>query len=222
MTSNQLSYLNLERQKQTDAATIKETRRHNIRGENLTRAQNRENKRHNLIIEGNQQNETQAGILRAQLAAQASKYSADASAQASKYSADKSYQSTKYAADSSSEANKYASDRNAQTTMAVAYLNKQIQAAKDAVNKAINDDNINARQKENKVKIASDQFLKELERNLKKYEIQVNKKIKDNETRVKLADLLMKGAKNSQIFELLISLGAISQSQVKQVLKDMK
>lgn len=206
LTNNQLSYLNLERQKSTDKANIKETKRHNLITEKLNRRANSELGRHNLVLEANQQAETAAGVKRAEISADASKYSADAHTKASKYSADRSKEASKYTADSSARASGYAADRNAQTELTKAQINKLIQAAHDKVNKAMNDDNISAANKRQIAKNASDQFIKQLDRELEKYKIKVQNKQKYTELAIKLQDSIAKNLDTSTLFKQLWNL----------------
>lgn len=188
MTRNQIDYLNLERQKATDAATLAETHRANFVRERQNRKVNRETKRHNLVIEANQQKETAAGLQKSIIASQASKYAADSSRVAAQYSADSSASASRYAADKSYEASGYAADRRAQATLTNAQINKEIAAARDAVNKAINDDNINAAQKRQLLSNASNQFIKALDKEIAKYKVDKEMEVKWAELELKLAN----------------------------------
>lgn len=194
MTNNQLSYLNLLESKRNNMAQNEETKRHNFVNEKLTRKANKELGRHNLVVEANQQMETKAGITKAGIAAEASKYGADASASASRYAADKSFAATKYSADSNAKASGYAADRNAQTQLTMKYIDKQIQAARDKVNKAMNDDKINASKQNQLLKNASDQFIKSLDKEMKKYEVDKKTQVEYDKIKKDLAQTILKGA----------------------------
>lgn len=188
MTRNQIDYLNLRRQKDTDAATIKETHRSNLVRERQTRKANRELARHNLVTESNQQAETAAGLTKSAMAASATKYAADSSREASKYAADSSASAAKYAANKSYQASGYSADRRAQTSLTVAQINKEISAARDAANKAMNDDNINAAQQRQMLKNASDQFIKAMDKEISKYRVDKEMEVKWAEIQVKIAN----------------------------------
>lgn len=171
-----------------------ETKRHNFINEKLTRRANKELGRHNLVTEANQQAETAAGIKRAGIAAEASKYGADASASASRYAADQSSAATRYAADRNKEASGYSADRNAQTQLTMKYIDKQIQAAHDKVNKAMNDDNISAKKQNQMLKNASDQFIKSLDREMKKYEVDKRTQVEYDKIKKDIAQAIIRGA----------------------------
>lgn len=194
MTGNQVNYLALVENGRNNATQNAETRRHNFINEKLTRRANQELGRHNLVLEANQQAETAAGIKRAGIAAEASKYGADASASASRYAADQSSAATRYAADRNAQASGYAADRNAQTQLTMKYIEKQIQAARDKVNKAINDDNINASKQRQLLKNASDQFIKSLDKEMKKYEVDKRTQVEYDKIKKDIAQTIIKGA----------------------------
>lgn len=222
MTNNQLSYLNLVEQRRNNAYQNKELGRHNLVTEKLTRRANKELGRHNLVIEANQQAETAAGIKRAGIAADASKYSADASASASRYSADTSAAATKYAADVNAETSKYVADRNAQTNLTVAQINKQVQAAHDAVNKAMNNDKLNAQQKQNLAKNASDQFIKKMDREIQKYKVDKEVQAKYDELKLKLAEAISKNSSVGVIDKIIAAIGGIVKSKTPGAIKKVK
>lgn len=207
--------------RRNNAYQNKELGRHNLVTEKLTRNANKELGRHNLVTELNQQKETAAGIKRAGIAADATKYSADASASASKYAADSSSAASRYVADTNANTQKYVADRNAQTNLTVAQINKQVQAARDAVNKTMNDDNINAKQKQSLAKNASDQFIKQMDRELDKYKI-------DKEIQVQYDKLKMDAAKaiaNSNLnkwTKIVGMIGVLVSSNMKQAVKKVK
>nr|AVX53416.1 putative ORF1 [Marmot picobirnavirus] len=205
MTSNQLSYLNLQETKRNNLVVSKETKRHNKRNERLTRRANLELARHNKQTEANQLVETQAGITRSQIAADASKYGADRSSAA-----------TRYAADKSASASRYATDRNAQTQWVVAKINQQVQAAHDAMNKTINDDNINNKTQTTMLKNQSDQFIAKLNRDLEKYGIDTNKSIKLKQ----LETELIKAASNKDNDTKTIIIGKIL-SDISDVIAEL-
>lgn len=188
MTHNQLDYLNLIRQKDTDKANIKETHRSNLVRERQTRKANKELARHNLVIEANQQAETAAGLRKSAIAAEASRYAADSSRYATQYAADSSATASKYAADKSYQASGYSADRRAQTSLTVAQINKEINAARDAVNKAINDDNINAAQQRQLLQNASNQFIKAMDKEISKYKVDKEIEAKWAEIQLKIAN----------------------------------
>lgn len=221
MTNNQLVYLKYKEDQRNNAFNNRELGRHNLITERLTRKYNKEQGRHNLVTETNQQLETKAGIQRANIAADASKYSADASASASKYAADQSAAASKYAADTNADTSKYVADRNAQTNLTVAQINKQVQAAHDAVNKAINDDNINQKQKQSLTKNASDQFIAEMDRALSKYKI--DKEIQAQYDKLKLdAAKAINNSNWSKLTKILGMIGVLVESNMKQAVKKLK
>lgn len=212
MTGNQLAYLQLQADKNNRATQNQETKRHNFVVERLTRRANKEIGRHNLVTESNQQAETAAGIRRAGIAADASRYAADASANASKY-----------AADSAAAASRYSADRNAQTQLTLATINKAIQAAHDAVNKAMNDDKINKDKQVALAKNASDQFIKQLDRELKRYEIDEANKVKYQELQQKLAQDIQKGGTYyHQTLSEILALFGFAKAEINQMLKKLK
>lgn len=222
MTQNQLRYLDLERQKRADAANVEELGRHNLVTERLTRNANKELGRHNLVLEANQQSETAAGIKRANIAAESSKYAADANARASKYSADSSAAATRYAADTNASTSKYVADRNAQTQLTVAQINKQVQAAKDAVNKAMNDDNINAKTKQNLVKNASDQFIANMNNEMSKYSVDKKTQLEYDKLTAQLAEAIAKNANTGIISKILSSIGGIVKNRVPNSIRNRR
>lgn len=207
MTNNQLSYLNLQEAKRNNAATLGESKRHNLVTERQNRRNLKEQGRHNLVTEQNQQMETAAGLTRSQIAANATKYSADSSAAASRY-----------AADQSSAAQRYAADRAAQTQLRVAQVNKEIQAAHDEMNKIINDANIDNKTKVQLLKNSSDQFIAQLNRELQEYKIDTERDTKlrelENEL-VKAASSKNNSAKNVVIGKILAEIGAYIRSKVE-------
>lgn len=212
MTGNQIAYLKLQNDKATNATINAETNRHNLITERLTRKANKELGRHNLVTEANQQAETAAGIRRAGIAAEASRYAADASASASRY-----------AADSAASASRYSADRNAQTQLTIAQINKDIQAARDAINKAINDDKINKDKQIALAKNASDQFIKQLDRELKRYEIDEANKVKYQELQQKLAQDIQKGGTYyHQTLSEILALFGFAKAEINQIIKKLK
>lgn len=199
-----------------------ENKRHNFISEKLTRRANKELGRHNLVTEANQRAETAAGITRSNIAAEASKYGADASASASRYAADTSAAASKYAADQARKAAGYTADRNAQTQLTIAQINKDIQAANNAVKKAIADDQVNEAKRSSLAKNASDQFIKQLDRELKKYEIDKANEVKYQELQQKLANQIAKGGKYSNTLSQILSLFGFTKSEIKQIVNKLK
>lgn len=202
----------MKAEKRTNATRNAENKRHNLITERLTRRANKELGRHNLVTEANQQAETAAGIRRAGMAAEASRYAADASASASRY-----------AADTAASASRYSADRNAQTQLTIATINKQIQAAKNAINKAMNDDKLNNDKQIALANNASQQFIKKLDRELQKYKISEENKVKYQELQQKLAQDIQKGGTYyHQTLSEILALFGFAKAEINQIINKLK